>query len=301
MLVEVTIILSDDTTVENRGVNLMDGLQMQFGFNDNKVEISGFPSTSLERTVTQTITIPTLTYNMNILNNQKQFYWVLGRPTLTAYLNEESTFFVGHTIHVVVAGINLGSLESVDAGVTLQLKPLEINGKHVKFHIDADRSFLDPVSVPGITQQFSLFKEQASATAELDYGQTLILSGMEESVYDGDKSITPGAADVPLLGELFGRSGVSTQRTSVLILVTPVPPVALELPHRLTREDTAEKVVDLWTSMIDPETDMGEITGRLKNWRNYTRAESGDLMVSGPADPQVRSQALGNSSGVAPY
>ncbi len=295
MIAEVTIILSDDTAVQNRGVNLLDGLTMQFGFEDSRVEVGGTPVQSLQQTITRTITIPTITYNLNILNNQKQFYWVLGRPTLTAYVGEQSTFFVGHTLHVAVSGVNLGSLEQVDAGVSLKLLPISIAGNHVKFHIDADRSFLDPVPLPGFTQEISIFKEQASATAELDYGQTLILSGMEENVYDADKSVTPGLFNLPVIGEFFGRREVNEQRTSVLILVTPVPPVALALPRRMTRDGGAERVADLWTSLIDPQTDIAAIAERLKNWHAYTRAGIEDLQISGPGDAKLLSEALHDS------
>ena len=110
MLVEVTLILSDDTIDRGDGLNLLQGLQAQFGFNESVTGITGHPTSSFERTITGSIAVPQVTYSLNLFNRTRSYYWVLSRPTLTAYLGQESDFFVGHTVSVPVSGVNLGTL-----------------------------------------------------------------------------------------------------------------------------------------------------------------------------------------------
>lgn len=297
VMVEVTLILADDSHTDLRGVNLLDGLQLQYGFQYSGVQVGGEPAESFQRTITHQIAVPQVTYSLNLLNNSQNYYWVLSRPTLTAHLNEESAFFVGHTVYVQVSGVNLANLQQVDAGIGVKFTPLAIDGQKVKFKIAADRSFFDPVSLQGFDKGISVFKEQASATAELEFGQTLILSGLSENVYDGDRSNVPGLHKAPLIGAFFGHSNIQQQQTSVLILVTPLPPVAIGLPRRLDRQSEAARVAELWTRMVDPLTDTGAVTDRLMRWRKFSRAEGGDLAVAGPSDKRLMGEALASLGG----
>ncbi len=300
LLVEVTLILSDDTAEHSDGVNLLEGLQGQFGFSANETAETGKPTVSFQRTITGTLAVPQVTYSLNLFNRTRSYYWVLSRPTLTAYLNQESDFFVGHTVSVPVAGVNLGSLQSVDAGTSLKLTPLDIETDKVKFKIDANRSFFDPVTqIQGFTQQISVFKESATATAELQYGQSLILSGLSENTVDSDENVVPGASDVPLIGEFLGNHQVETQRTSVLILVTPLPPVEMNLPRRLDRDGAVAKVVKLWTSFVDPASDMGAVVSDVSRYfgpggpaYGGTPAEQSDISLEGPSDKRLLADAL---------
>jgi type II secretory pathway component GspD/PulD (secretin) len=305
MLVEVTLILSDDSVTRGEGLNLLQGLQVQFGFNANETQVTGHPTQSLARTITGTIAVPQVTYSLNLFNRTRSYYWVLSRPTLTAYLGQESDFFVGHTVSVPVAGVNLGSLQSVDAGTSLKLTPQAIEGDRVRFKIEANRSFFDPVQeVAGFTQQISVFKESASATAELRFGQTLILSGLSENTTDANHTVVPGLSRAPIIGELFGRHDIQTQRTSVLILVTPLAPVELELPRR-DREGAVAEVARLWSTMIDPQSDLHTITTDIARYYAtgpYGRspAQQDDISLKGPSDPRLMEDMLASLGGSAP-
>jgi type II secretory pathway component GspD/PulD (secretin) len=307
VLVQVTLILSDDTLDQGEGLNLLDGLQLQFGESLNQTNVSGHPTASFERTITGMIALPQVTYSLNLFNRTRSYYWVLSRPTLTAYLGQESDFFVGHTVSVPVAGVNLGSLQSVDAGTSLKVTLLEITAKKVKFKIEANRSFFDPVSqIQGFSQQISVFKESASATAELQFGQTLILSGLSENTTDQNHNVVPGFSQVPVIGELFGRHDIETQKTSVLILVTPLPPVEMDLPQRIERDGEAADVAKFWTTLIDPQSDLRAITADLSRYYGssgaygYSRAERSDISLAGPTDKAVIGAVLSAEERPAP-
>ncbi len=284
MLVEVTILVSDNVRDTGRGVNLLDGLRLQFGIDRSTTEshLTG-AADSFQRIITSRIALPELNYNLNIFNNSGESYQVLARPTLMAYLGEESTFFAGQSLSVEVSGVNLGQLQPIDAGVTLKLTPQAIAGDMVKFRIDAQRSFFSSQRFGTFDKQIATFKQQVAATAELNYGQTLILSGLSETVYDGTRSDTPGLADIPGLGLLFGRHATRDKQTSVLILVTPLRPVSTVLPRRGNRSEMAARLVQLWTTLIDPQSDMNAVSERLGHMRIFTRAERGDVLMQADA------------------
>ncbi len=284
MLVEVTILVSDNVRDTGRGVNLLDGLRLQFGIDRSTTEshLTGAADT-FQRIITSRIALPELNYNLNIFNNSGESYQVLARPTLMAYLGEESTFFAGQSLNVEVSGVNLGQLQPIDAGVTLKLTPQAIAGDTVKFRLDAQRSFFSSQRFGTFDKQIATFKQQVAATAELNYGQTLILSGLSETVYDGTRSETPGLADIPGLGLLFGRQATRDKQTSVLILVTPLRPVSTVLPRRGSRPEMAARLVQLWTTLIDPQSDIIAISARLGHMRIFTRAERGDVSLQADA------------------
>lgn len=292
MLAEVTIILTEDTHNTGRGLNLLDGLRLQFGYDNTSVDVSGHPLDTFQRTVTHKIALPEVDYNLNIFNRSGESYHVLARPTLSAYLGEPSDFFAGRVVSVQVSGVNLASLQSIDAGVSLRLTPQKMTGERVKFRIEATRSFFSPLQFGSFPNELSVFKQQVAATAELEYGQTLILSGLSEAVYDGTRNDTPGLGDVPGVRLLFSRHETQQRQTSVLILVTPLRSMSVSLPRRTDRQGDADRITRLWTSLVDPQSDMAAVTARLSQAHVFSRAERGDIALGGAQEPRLLGDAL---------
>jgi Flp pilus assembly protein TadD len=293
MLAEVTIILSDNVKDTARGLNLLDGLRLQYGYDNTAIgnAITGGPD-SFQRTITQKISVPQLDYNLNIFNRSGESYNVLARPTLTAYLSEESSFFVGQTVNLEASGINLGVIQPINAGVTLKLTPQSISGQTVKFRVDVSRSFFSNQRFGTFEKQLNTFKQQVAATAQLDFGQTLILSGLSETVYDGVRNETPILGEVPVFDMLFSRRTSRSKQTSVLILVTPLAPMVTTLDRRFDRTGMTKKIADLWTTLIDPSSDMAAVAARLSHAPVFTRAEEGDVRMRSAEDAALREQAL---------
>lgn len=286
MLVDVTIILSSEVDGRSRGVNLFDGLRLQYGYNneysrfERNTESGGLISTVRENTraITSQISIPQLTYNLNLFNDSKQYYGVVARPSLTAYLGRESEFFAGRTINVAVSGINLGQLQPIDVGVRLKLTPEIISRDQVLFRIEATRSFLSRESVGSFEQSLTTFRQSVQATSELAFGQTLILSALSESVNDHSVSKVPIAGDIPGLDVLFKADDLLKRRESLLILVTPALPAVVQLPVDATRRRrNVEELLLHWSRVIDPGSDTGAIVERIKRLRVFGRPKPGDL------------------------
>ena len=209
----------------------------------------------------RSLRIPDVNYSLNIANRGDRRYHVLARPSLTAFSGVQSSFFVGEQLHVQVSGVNVAQIDKIDVGVTLKITPSEVRSDGTRFALEADRSFFsDPV--PGsFAQQLTIFKQSVSATADVKFGQTLVLSGLSETVDDSTTSGVPVLGDIPGPNLLLNRDARLDRSRSVLILVTP------SLPIEAARSDTrrsavVERLIQQWTRVIDPTSHLERVLER---------------------------------------
>jgi len=202
--VDVTIILSSVSKSERRGINLLDALSATYSLDrsyskSTQDQTGAAPLTTAVKTITRNIGIPQINYNLNLFNNSGQYYSVLARPSLTAYLNETSDFFAGRTINVSVNGIQSGNIIPIDIGVSLTVTPQVITNNNTLVRVAANRSFLSANEIGKFTESLTTFKQQVSAMADIKFGQTLILSALSETVRDESNSKVPLLGDIPVL------------------------------------------------------------------------------------------------------
>jgi tetratricopeptide (TPR) repeat protein len=284
--IDVAIILAQNTHRERTGLNLFDGLGLQYGFNRQATRTitrdnAGTNGNSYQRVLTASISIPQLNYNLNLFNRGGQFYSVVARPQLTAYRGEESEFFVGRSVRVAVGGVNLGSLETIDIGIEMKVTPIEITPDGARIRIETGRSFVTADPAGSFSEALTLFRQKVAATAEIRFGETLLLSGLTETVDDKTFSKTPVLGDVPLVGNLFNERNLTQRRDSVLVLVTPQRPMAL--PGRpWARSDQVERLAALWTEIIDPMSNAEVARKRLAHMPFFTRMTRADVAMPMP-------------------
>ncbi|GEO01215.1 hypothetical protein NSE01_30470 [Novosphingobium sediminis] len=297
--VDVAIVLAQNSARERIGMNLLDGLRLQYGTsrNDTRQIVTGeIRSDSNTRVITETISIPQLTYNINMFNRGGQYYQVVARPSLTAYRGEISEFFVGRTLKVAVNGVNAAQLEQIDIGIELKVTPIEITEEGARVRIETGRSFLTSDAAGTFNEALTTFRQRVAATAEIRFGETLVLSGLSESVDDATFSKTPVLGDIPLAGSLFNERGKNSRRDSVLILVTPARPAAL--PGRpWARAEAVDRLVKLWTQVIDPSSNGVDAAARLSRMRLFTRMAPGDSPLAWPDPGTISERMLGDLLG----
>ncbi len=237
LAVDVVIIRTQDDLSGSKGVNLLDGLQLQFG--QDSIVTSGMSWKSVNsktsggttQTITRAINIPSINYSLNIVNSSAERTRVLATPTLVATFDEESSFFSGVEVDVsLVGGSNAdGDVynKTKEIGVSLTITPEKTDEGLLKLEVEAERTFLTTPNTTSITYTYRIDTSKTSLDANvvMDYGQTLILGGLDdkEGVYTDNK--TPGLGDIPVLGNLFSREVKSGYQKSVLILLTPKRPV----------------------------------------------------------------------------
>lgn len=277
--VDVAIILSQNAHRDSVGINLLDGLQIQYGRVDQQVH-SG-KDTGVVRTITDTITLPQLTYNLNLFNRYGQYYQVVARPMLTAFRGEPSDFFVGRSTKVAVRGVNFSQLETIDVGTQVKVTPIEITTSGTRMKIEVTRSFLAGEPAGNFNEALNTWKQSVSTTVEVKFGSTLILSGLSESVNDASVNKTPGLGDAPLVGSGFNRRTTNSRRDAVLVLVTPSPAQAIASAP-WGRPDAVERLADLWGTTVAPGSDLGALTASLSRSRLFTRARKSDAPLTWP-------------------
>lgn len=291
LTVDVTVILADERETRNQGVNLLDGLQGVFGFGKSttSVDTTGI-GVSATKTITRAIRIPDITYNLNIFNRRNRFYEAVARPSLTAYVGEQSSFFVGDQLNVTISGVQVVQLEKVDVGVTLRITPAEVRADGSRFRVEVDRAFFSDQNVGSFREAVSTFRQSVAATADVKFGETLILSGLTESIIDGQSSRTPGLGDIPGVDLLFKNRSQLNRKRSAIILVTPSLPVTLA--RTVDRNTAVDQLVRVWDTLIEPKVGAKPLAERMKAMRLFTRAAADDVSVRDLRDPVLRTAFL---------
>lgn len=299
VMVEVTLLLSQDTNKHSVGINLLDGLKLQFG-GDNKTErrrVTGAADT-FSRVITSALTVPQITYSLNLFNTHDDFYEVVVRPSLVASLGQQSEFFIGRTLSVGVGGINSGALQTIDVGTSVKLTPMEISNERTKFRVDTVRSFFVPTSSGTFQESVTTFKQTVGATAEVEFGKTLILSGLYEAVNVGWTSKVPVLGDIPVGNVLFNERQRTHSRDAAIVLVTPRLAGTIDTGTREFRSETLTRLLSVWKEFVDPLANMDAVTGKVRDkLSRYFKPQRGDLNLPTAADTPTTRQAIGETLG----
>ena len=237
VMVEVTIIRTEEDLSTSKGINLLAGLQLQFGdvaagtpgqsVRHERITDDLNQSSDIEadtRTITSLISLPAIAYSLNIANSQSGRNEILARPTLVARSGQTSEFFSG--VEVAAAATSGGAGDSVsiekEIGVKLSVTPEFLPNDVVLLKVAAERTFLTQPS-NSVLFEFRLdtSKTTVNANVAMKCGQTLILSGLSERETENNRNGVPFLQDIPILQYFFSEEKTRNFRKSVLILMTP--------------------------------------------------------------------------------
>ena len=278
LITDVVIINSIENASTSSGVNLLNGLTLQFGnttnnldayfsgninqsFQDNDADGFLDPSGSQDRFV-QALTIPAITYSLNIANANTTRNEILARPSLVAYEGQESEFFSGKKIQAGAVGSGEDSDITIedDIGITLKITPQVVTDDIVKLDVEAERTFLvTPSSSVTFTYQINRSKTFVKSTVTMRRGDTLILSGLSEKETENVRDGVPLLQDIPLIQYFFSKKSTKDINKSVLILITPRSPEYTYL-SRKSRKKLAEQ-----SDLSELEV-LEQLKGRYMDW-----------------------------------
>lgn len=243
IIVDVVIIGTEEDITTRKGINLLNGLSVQFGDSENPGYSRGYNRTraydyingtytsTKTKTITRLISVPALTYSLNIFNSNTERNEILARPTLVALNGEESKFFSGVNITAATVGdggsdSSSGSVEvNADVGVTLNVTPEFLDDHRVKLNVHAERTFLKTPSDDVIYEnKIETSQVTLDANVVMHPGETLILSGLSEKETERRRDGVPFLQDLPLIQYVFSRKDTKDYQRSVLILITPREP-----------------------------------------------------------------------------
>lgn len=226
VIVDVVMIRTEESESTSKGVNLLDGLTLQFSdvflsFNETRTRDQDSSTKTNERIASSRMSLSDLKYNMNIFNIGEDKTEVLARPTLVALEGQKSTFFSGSQLAVAISGNDVASMEKIDVGVKLDITPTFVTDDSVLIAVSVGRTFVEPGGAGTFKESVRVSKNEVNATVSLKFGQTLILSGLREKETSESKNGVPVLRDIPLLQYLFSTEKTEDFHKSIVTIITP--------------------------------------------------------------------------------
>lgn len=237
VIVDVVLISTTEDANSSYGINLLKGLQLQFGNPltntpglsksfTNTVDQAGAITSS--QTISQSISIPSITYSLNIADALNDRDEVIAKPSLVALAGQTSEFFSGSQVQAAAVSGGAGSAIQIsqEVGVKLSIRPDFLPGDAVRLQIAAQRTFLMTPSNSVVFQyRLDTSKTNLSANVVLHYGETLVLGGLTEQETTSSNDGVPILRDIPGINMFFSQHATSNYHKSVLMLITPRRPI----------------------------------------------------------------------------
>lgn len=239
VLVDVVLVSMQDQVSTSKGVNLLSALTLQLGsaagnlaaFSRaiSSVATAGAPG-STTTTITRAVTVPALSYSLNIANASNAINEVLARPTLAAIEGMPSEFFSGTNLSAgIVSASTQGGTTIVPLekrfGIKLAVTPVFLANDKVQLKVEAQRTSLTAsIDNPKVAYQIESGEITANANVVMTLGDTLVLSGLTEKSSTQTRDGVPVLQDLPGVQYLFSKKQSNDLQRSVLMLITPRTP-----------------------------------------------------------------------------
>lgn len=272
VVVDVVIIRTQEDISTNKGLNLLSGLSLQFGdpltntpgaswSRAQTEDLTGGTSGTSTRAFSRSISIPSVNYSLNIFNTLDGRNEILASPSLVALDSERSEFFSG--VDVVAAAVSGGDGSSISVnkqiGVKLGVTPEFLSSGKVKLEVEAERTFLtNPSSSVQFEFRLDTSNTNVNANVVMEFGETLILSGLSEKETEKSRDSVPILGDIPIVQYAFSNQQTREFRKSVLIMLTP------RRPEYANRSHVARTKQERHLS--DFEKSLSTFESRNKNW-----------------------------------
>jgi general secretion pathway protein D len=155
---------------------------------------------------------------------------VLSRPSVLTRNNQQATILVGETIPIitsstpgVLTGEPTNTIEQQDIGIILKVTPFITSEGNVEMILDPEISSLSSQSVPiGNNVSFPVInKISADTVVVTPNNQTVVIGGLMQTQKTSTENKIPLLGDIPVLGYAFKFKTSSTQKTELIIFLTP--------------------------------------------------------------------------------
>lgn len=150
---------------------------------------------------------------------------VISTPSILVLDNHTAAIHVGdqqpiqgNTIMTDGGRTSVG-IEYKDTGVKLEVKPSVNAGGLVT--MDISQSVIDVGPVDSATSQRSFLQRDVSSRVAVRSGESVVLGGLIRDNETQGQTGLPYLKDIPVLGNMFGRSSRSGARTELLVFISP--------------------------------------------------------------------------------
>ena len=160
---------------------------------------------------------------------QKGKVSVLSRPSILARNNQEAVIIVGQEVpipttnQITEAGQTINSVSYQPVGIILRVTPFITTNRTVEMIVSPEISSLSAQTV-NISNNFSapiINKTSAETVVVTPDATTVVIGGLMQKQDGTNVSKIPLLGDIPVVGNLFKRTTKTSNKTELLIFMTP--------------------------------------------------------------------------------
>ena len=193
------------------------------------------------------LTIPSFLYTFVKTNADAQ---VLARPQLRISEGEKAALHIGDKVPIPTTTFNTAntvgsnivpvtSFQYTDIGIKINIEPRVHHNLEVSLKLRVEISNLAGSVAGSSGQEQPIIGTRTIETViRLQDGETNFLAGLLRSDEVSGETGVPGLSEIPVIGRLFSRNRRETQRTDVILTMTP---------HIIRRSDiTEDDLLPIW-------------------------------------------------------
>jgi general secretion pathway protein D len=236
----------------------------------------------------QFLDLPSIRIVLNALatNNKAR---ILSSPRLVARNGETATIQVGEEVPIVTsqqtnaATAGTGVLQTIQyrsTGVILRVRPIIHAGGRVELDVTQEVSAAQRTTT-GVNISPTFLTRKVESKLSLADGATVLLGGLISQQDNKGESGVPLLKDLPIIGQAFRTNTGTTERTELLVLITP---------YVIGNDYEARAITDAFRSQLGPWA----VTGRPL----MLAPPAQQVPFGAPAAPVETPQALPGAPGV---
>jgi general secretion pathway protein D len=177
------------------------------------------------------LTLPSFIYNFVKTSTDAQ---LLAKPQLRITEGEKANLTIGDRVPIPLTTFNtqnvggnggivpITSFQYQDVGIKIELEPRVHHNQEVTLHVKVQVSNLNgSVATGGGQSQPIIGTREFDSVIRLQDGETNFLAGLIRTDESNSDTGVPGLSEIPLLGRLFAKKRTDSQRTDVILTLTP--------------------------------------------------------------------------------
>lgn len=145
---------------------------------------------------------------------------VIDNHTASINVGDQIPVSVGNTVNNGIGGGTVTSYQYRDTGLSLQITPSVNAGDLVTLTVDQNLSGIGAEAY-GSTRNPSFIQRQVSSKVAVKSGEPIVLGGLIKENTSNSNEGLPGLIDVPVARHAFGETVNKTERTELLVIITP--------------------------------------------------------------------------------
>ena len=178
----------------------------------------------------------------------KSLMKVISSPNLMVLDNHTATINVGNQVPIVTSSTTYdtasvpttSTVQYKDTGVNLVVTPSVNSGNVVTMQVDQITTDVGEGS-SSANNQPTFMQRQISSKVAVRSGESIVLGELIKDNTTTSKSGVPFLQDVPVVGKLFGTNASQSNRTELLVIITPRV-VRTDVDIREVSEDLRERM-----------------------------------------------------------